>query len=40
MPSPFPGMDPYLEDPAYWSDFHAAFLTYWRDAIADLQPEG
>jgi hypothetical protein len=24
MSSPFPGMDPYLEDPAYWSDFHAA----------------
>lgn len=22
MPSPFPGMDPYLEDPALWSDVH------------------
>lgn len=22
MPSPFPGMDPYLEDPFMWSDFH------------------
>ena len=26
MPSPFPGMDPYLEDPAIWSGFHAMFL--------------
>ena len=22
MPCPFPGMDPYLEDPAIWPDFH------------------
>ncbi len=22
MPSPFPGMDPYIEDPDIWSDFH------------------
>lgn len=22
MPSPFPGMDPYLEDPAVWPGFH------------------
>ena len=22
MPSPFPGMDPYIEDPKVWSDFH------------------
>lgn len=26
MPSPFPGMDPYLEDPVLWPDFHATFL--------------
>ena len=23
MPSPFPGMDPYLEDPDFWPDVHA-----------------
>lgn len=23
MPSPFPGMDPYIEQPALWSDFHS-----------------
>lgn len=22
MPSPFPGMDPYIENPEVWSDFH------------------
>lgn len=22
MPNPFPGMNPYLEQPDYWSDFH------------------
>jgi hypothetical protein len=22
MPSPFPGMDPYLEDPDLWPDVH------------------
>src|SRR3954470_4664604 len=39
MPSPFPGMDPYLEDPAFWSDFHATFINYWREAIADRLPD-
>jgi hypothetical protein len=31
-------MDPYLEHPAYWSDFHATFINYWREAIADALP--
>jgi hypothetical protein len=22
MPNPFPGMNPYLEQPDFWSDFH------------------
>ena len=38
MPSPFPGMDPYLEDPAYWSDFHASFLLYLRDVLLERLP--
>jgi len=38
MPSPFPGMDPYLENPAYWSDFHSRFINYWCEAIADALP--
>jgi hypothetical protein len=39
MPSPFPGIDPFLEVPAYWSDFHATFVNYWREAIADALPD-
>lgn len=40
MKSPFPGMDPFLEQPAYWSDFHATFINYWREAVGDLLPPG
>lgn len=38
MTSPFPGMDPFLENPAYWPDFHATFVNYWREGIADALP--
>src|SRR5215213_5184027 len=31
MRSPFPGMDPYLDQ--RWGDFHAAVVTYMRDAL-------
>lgn len=40
MPSPFPGMDPYLEDPAYWSGFHATFIVYIRATLTRLLPPG
>ncbi|MEW5986494.1 MAG: DUF4058 family protein [Chloroflexota bacterium] len=36
MPSPFPGMDPYLEDPALWPGVHQGLITYSRDV---LQPQ-
>jgi len=39
MASPFPGMDPYLEDPAFWQDFHRSFITYCRDALLDKLPD-
>jgi hypothetical protein len=26
MPSPFPGMNPYIEQPAAWKDFHSRFI--------------
>jgi hypothetical protein len=39
MPSPFPGMDPYLEDPSVWMDFHESFITYLRDALLASLPE-
>ena len=37
-PSPFPGMDPYLEDPAFWPDFHSTFVNYWREALVEQLP--
>ena len=30
MPSPFPGMNPWLEHPNVWHDFHSAFLPLLR----------
>lgn len=36
MPSPFPGMDPYLEARTVWPDVHASLITYIREA---LQPQ-
>jgi len=39
MPSPFPGIDPYLESQGYWPDFHASLILYCRDALNDVLPE-
>ena len=39
MKSPFPGMDPYLEDQGRWPDFHASMITYCRDALSDRLPD-
>jgi len=39
MKSPFPGMDPYLEDPAFWAGFHSRFINCWCDAIANQLPD-
>ncbi len=39
MPSPFPGMDPYLEISGDWLDFHSRFINGCADAIADQLPE-
>lgn len=33
MPSPFPGMNPYLEHPAFWSSFHTRLMVAIADAI-------
>ena len=39
MPSPFPGMDPYLERPSLWPDVHAELLGQFRALIlAQLGP--
>ena len=37
MPSPFPGMDPYLE--AHWRDVHASLVIYARDALQSVLPK-
>src|SRR5262245_14305055 len=36
MPSPFPGMDPYLE--AHWRDVHARLIIYASDALQGVLP--
>ena len=39
MPSPFPGMDPYLEDPAFWEDFHDSFIVHWKESLNAILPQ-
>lgn len=34
MPSPFPGMNPYLEQPIFWSEFHSRLIVAIADALA------
>ena len=34
MPSPFPGMNPYLEQDDAWEDFHNSFIVAARNALA------
>jgi hypothetical protein len=38
MPSPFPGMDPYLEEPALWPDVHGALLFEMRAVLNAVLP--
>jgi len=38
MPSPFPGMDPYLESPEIWPDFHDAFAAQIRNELNRTLP--
>lgn len=38
MKSPFPGMDPFLE--AYWPDVHTSLMTYLRNVLQPLLPDG
>jgi len=33
MPSPFPGMDPFLEHPDLFPDFHDGFIAYLRESL-------
>ena len=39
MPSPFPGMNPYLELPVLWAEFHSRLIVALSDALMpQLQP--
>ena len=40
MPSPFPGMDPYLENPGLWPDVHNEFISEARAYLGSrLRPK-
>src|SRR5437588_7216363 len=34
MPSPFPGMNPYLEQEDVWQDFHQSFIPLVREVLS------
>jgi hypothetical protein len=36
MPSPFPGMDPYLEDPTHWANVHHALISACRELLNEV----
>jgi hypothetical protein len=40
MPSPFPGMDPYLEEPTMWSDLHLTLIVAMRAELNAHLPKG
>jgi hypothetical protein len=39
MANPFPGIDPFVENQNYWSDFHHTFINYCREALNDRLPD-
>jgi hypothetical protein len=40
MPSPFPGMNPYLEQDAFWQDYHLKFLpAICERLVAQVRPK-
>lgn len=40
MPSPFPGMDPYLEAVDLWPDVHSTLIPLIRESLTPHLPEG
>jgi hypothetical protein len=36
MQSPFPGMDPFLEDPSGWGDVHFSLISVIREQLAEV----
>jgi hypothetical protein len=39
MKSPFPGMDPYIEDCGLWGDFHFSLIAAISNVLAEVAPE-
>jgi Protein of unknown function (DUF4058) len=39
MPSPFPGMDPYLESPDWFRDLHGSLIVFMKGALQQSLPE-
>ncbi len=39
MKSPFPGMDPYIEDSGLWGDFHSHLIEKIYEQLAEVAPE-
>ena len=39
MPSPFPGMDPYLENTDFWQGFHNSFMAFMQEDLQSRLPE-
>ena len=40
MPSPFPGMDPYIESEEVFPGFHNSFITHLQDSLNEKLPKG
>ncbi len=38
MPSPFPGMDPYLESPDWFPDLHGSLIILLKEALQRSLP--
>jgi hypothetical protein len=39
MPSPFPGLDPFLEDQGYWNEFRKVFIGWTQYSLAERIPD-
>ena len=39
MPNPFPGMNPYLENPRRWRDVHGALICAFRTELSRMPPQ-
>ena len=40
MPSPFPGMDPYLQSPDWFPDLHGSLIIFMKGTLQRCLPGG